>query len=478
MLLLPDGRKVYKRPDSDDLTLYAQAAADWETARLAGAPYPKQEIPPGNNTDQARGYNYRFWYQMFNARQLLCLSSLLEAIVHEPDRPIREQLLLLFSGILEFNNLFCSFKGEGTGAVRPLFSHHIIKPERTPLEANVWGTPKSSGSFSTLFERRLLAAQAYAADPFELKVMDDNGRAAGRKVYRINRSLAVRLADAFDEVATGAADALILSGDSASLPLPDGCVDAVVTDPPYFDNVHYSELADFFHVWLRLAFDGNDSAFSAASTRHPNEVQDTDPSAFEKGLGAVLAECRRVLKPDGMVTFTFQHARMEAWLALVNALEHARLRVVATHPIKAEMSVATPKSQAKEPINLDVVFVCRPVSQMADHTFVLPTVDDLLGRVREYVLRLTTAGLTLSRGDLFVIAMSQFVTQCQSANDLDGVYRRAFSDEQAAILAELGVALERLSPDELIARREARQLRLLDEPALYTVPETAGYAIS
>jgi adenine-specific DNA methylase len=185
-----------------------------------------------------------------------------------------------------------------------------------------------------------------------------------------------------------------------------------------------------------------------------------------------------VLKPDGLVTFTFQHARMEAWLALVNALEHARLRVVATHPIKAEMSVATPKSQAKEPINLDVVFVCRPVSQMADHTFVLPTVDDLLGRVREYVLRLTTAGLTLSRGDLFVIAMSQFVTQCQSANDLDGVYRRAFSDEQAAILAELGVALERLSPDELIARREARQLRLLDEPALYTVPETAGYAIS
>jgi putative DNA methylase len=468
MLLLSDGNKVYKKPDAADLALYAQAVADWEAARRHGVPYPTQEIPPGVNTDQARGYNYRYWHQMFNARQLLCLSTLLEAILRQPDRAIREQLLLLFSGTLEFNNLFCSFKGEGTGAVRPLFSHHILKPERTPLEANVWGTPKSSGSFSTLFERRLLAAQEYASDPFELKAVRDNGRTAGQKIYRLNRPLAVQLADTFDDVAGGKANALILSGDSATLPLPNGCVDAVVTDPPYFDNVHYSELADFFYAWLKLALDGSEPAFAPLSTRHPAEVQDTDPLAFEKGLGAVFAECRRVLKSEGIVTFTFQHARAEAWLALVGALERARLRVVAVHPIKAEMAVATPKSQAKEPINLDVVFVCRPDTATASRLPDLPTVDSILTCARRQVARLTSAGLTLSRGDLFVITMSQFMVQCQRPAVQRSLSKDDFNDERAALLAELRMALEYLSPDELTARQEVRQLRLLDEPAVYT----------
>src|SRR5215210_4914054 len=107
---------------------------------------------------------------MFNERQLLALGTILSEILQEGDEDVRRQFLLLLSGVLEFNNLFCSFKGEGTGAVRHLFSHHILKPERTPLEANPWGTEKSSGAFATLFERRLLAAKRYCADPFELRV--------------------------------------------------------------------------------------------------------------------------------------------------------------------------------------------------------------------------------------------------------------------------------------------------------------------
>ena len=81
------------------------------------------------------------------------------------DRSTRDALLTLFSGVLEFNNMFASYKGEGTGAVRHMFSHHILKPERTPIEANVWGTPKSSGSFSNLFRSRLLRAIDYRESP-------------------------------------------------------------------------------------------------------------------------------------------------------------------------------------------------------------------------------------------------------------------------------------------------------------------------
>src|SRR4029079_9341410 len=64
--------------------------------------------------------------------------------------------------------MFASYKGEGTGAVRHMFSHHILKPERTPIEANVWGTPRSSGSFSTLYRSKLLRAIRYREAPTEV----------------------------------------------------------------------------------------------------------------------------------------------------------------------------------------------------------------------------------------------------------------------------------------------------------------------
>jgi len=368
---------------------------------------------------------------------------------------------LLFSGVLEFNNMFCSFKGEGTGAVRPLFSHHILKPERRPLENNPWGTPKSSGSFSTLFEHRLLAAQKYAETPFELEAVRHNGRIAGKKVYGINRPISIHPAAKFDDMLTDSKNALIISGDSASLSLPDGCVDVVVTDPPYFDNVHYSELADFFYVWLKIALAKSKPTFAADSTRNPAEVQDTNAQAFELGLGAVFDECRRVLKPDGIMAFTFQHSKEEAWLALTGALRHARLQVVVAYPIKAEMAVATPKSQAKEPINLDVVFVCRPASAFDDRETHL-NMNGILAKVAQQVRRLTSAGLTLSQGDLFVIAMSQFVAQCHQVSESN-----PSTDEWAATLTELRKALDTLSIESLSENQPVRQLRLLEEPTTY-----------
>jgi len=84
----------------------------------------------------------------------------------------------VFSGVLEFNNMFASYKGEGTGAIRHMFAHHILKPERVPIEGNVWGTSKSSGSFSTLFKSRLLRAIEYRTAPFEIASGIGNGGAA------------------------------------------------------------------------------------------------------------------------------------------------------------------------------------------------------------------------------------------------------------------------------------------------------------
>ena len=153
LVLVGNGEKEYQRIIPHDLALFNEAERQLQTRRNA---YPVVAIEPGYNTDQALGYNYTHWHLMFNARQLLCVSILAERIRQIEEPRTRELFACLLSGCLEFNNMFASFKGEGTGAVRHMFSHHILKPERMPLEANLWGTPKSSGSFSTLFESRIL----------------------------------------------------------------------------------------------------------------------------------------------------------------------------------------------------------------------------------------------------------------------------------------------------------------------------------
>lgn len=141
------------------------------------------ELADGYNTRQVLNYSYRSWREFFNDRQLLALGWLRQAILELPDDAVRAAMLTTFSGALEFNNMFASYKGEGTGAIRHMFAHHILKPERVPIEGHVWGTSKSSGSFSTLFRSRLLRAIEYQAAPFEVGVECGSGRNGGRRVY-------------------------------------------------------------------------------------------------------------------------------------------------------------------------------------------------------------------------------------------------------------------------------------------------------
>ncbi len=119
---------------------------------------------------------------MFNARQLLYLPVLASDIDAVAD-PVRHDLLTgQFSGTLTFNNLFTSYNGKGTGASPHMFAHYVLKPEQVPLEGSVWGTPKSSGLFSTIFQSRIRRALDYAVRPFELRPEHGNGKTAGEKV--------------------------------------------------------------------------------------------------------------------------------------------------------------------------------------------------------------------------------------------------------------------------------------------------------
>lgn len=354
MVLLPNGEKEYLPIDEQDSLLFGNAQRDFTERGFDKANFP---IEPGHNTNQALNYGYRQWRDFFNERQLLCLDLLLEGILEIEEQNVREQFLTLFSGTLEFNNMFCSFKGEGTGAVRHIFSHHILKPERTPLENSVWGCSKSSGTFSTLFQSRLLRAKEYLKKPFELRI-EPSGESS--KVF-CNAPLQPVFVQDFKALTATPGACLLLNGNSSNLPLPDKSVDAVVTDPPYFDFVHYSELADFFHAWLAPALKNQYPFFEKNTSRRAGEVQHKTPEAFARLLADVFRECGRVLKNDGVLVFSFHHSRNEAWAAILFALREAGFQIGQAYPIKAEMSVSTPKAQAKSPINLDALLVCKKV---------------------------------------------------------------------------------------------------------------------
>jgi len=385
------GNKRYERIDDHDLALYEEARA---RLRRYGStlPQPEGQLEPGYNTRQALRWGFTAWSQFHNDRQLYCLGRIAKAVRDLSQiGPEREALIALFSGTLEFNNLFCSYKGEGTGAVRHIFSHHILKPERTPLEANPWGTPLSSGSFSTLFDRRIRRAHEYKVNPHDLSIT--NG--AVERVFGISATTVGEIATNFAEFDRDGARFYIAHGDSSRTDLPDASVDLIATDPPFMDNVHYSELADFFHAWLRqlTPFAGYPVT---GTTRGDGEVQSTSPTAFGSAIGHVFTECARVLKNEGLLAFTFHQARIAGWIELMTALRGAGFVVTALQPVKAEMSVSATKSGASEPSNLDSIVVCRksPAPAIAVNAEAAAAVA--VGRLR----RLQIAGIAISRTDV------------------------------------------------------------------------------
>lgn len=417
LLLRPSGDKVYLPATDEDRQAYAAAAREFQQEDLL---LPDLTIADGHNTRQVLNYGYRSWRDFFNDRQLLALGLLHRAIGNIEDVDARNALFSVFSGALEFNNMFASYKGEGTGAVRHMFSHHILKPERTPIEANVWGTERSSGAFSTLFRSRLLRCIDYRERPFEVSRTVQRRNASNAKVFGCSDPFSGQIDGAWPSAGGPSRRVFLSCGSSHRTGLATASVDYVVTDPPFFDNVHYSELADFFYAWQQLRPDARHS--DVRTTRQPEEVQDKAPLAFATKLQAVFHECHRVLKNTGLLVFTYHHSRHDGWVSVCEACLNAGFRFVNAHPVKAEMSVAAPKSQAKEPIDIDIILVCRKASvdersYRDDEVAWLRGIETTRAKVSRYLQK----ARRFSKNDMRVLLISQLLVQLSPGRSVDQV---------------------------------------------------------
>ena len=406
LVLTADGKKRYLAATDTDRLLYrkaSEALADRIDA------YPVVAIAPGYNTNQALGYNYRHWHEMFNDRQLLCLSILAERIRALGDPVLRELFACLFSGVLEFNNMFASYKGEGTGAVRHMFAHHILKPERVPLEANLWGTPKSSGSFRTMFEGRIRRALDYAENPFELRLAPGNGARPRRKFTGFPShwgSTSPKPTRSSRTVGASICPAAIPAGPTS--PTVRWTPSSPIRPSSTMCTIPSSPIS--FNVWQRHIL-GEEGTRRSPTTRSEAEVQNADAVTFTQRLSRVWTESHRVLADHGVLAFTYHHSRSEGWHAVLHALMAAGFGITAAHPVKAEMSVAMPKLQAKEPIDLDIVLVCRKRASLTARRWNGNLWDSVMPIVSGQVRRLRARARRLSRNDIRIIVMAQLIRQ-------------------------------------------------------------------
>lgn len=141
--------------------------------------------------------------------------------------------------------------------------------------------------------------------------------------------------------------AVVVRGSATKLPWADSSVDAVITDPPYYDNVPYSDIADFFYVWLKRTV-GHRYTTHFASQLTPKKSEaiadagrhagswDKAKVAYEEMMLSTFRETHRVLKETGTLAIVYAHKTTLGWATLVDALRRAGFMVSEAWPLDTE----------------------------------------------------------------------------------------------------------------------------------------------
>jgi len=352
-LLTKQSGKFFKRITPADLDLYNRAKQIWEEHKDS-LPYPKSEIPNGQETHRLLEHHYRYWHQMFNERQLLALSTLLATIGAEPNTDLRHLLLSAFFSLLNNTSDFCTYR-TSVLALRQVFARHDFAPKIAPCENNVWGSAFGMGGFS-VFEQAVKEGVRYATNPTDRRVIAPSKAGAktkqgdfytGETVFRDSGVLALEATDSR----------------TLNVTIMFERIAFVITDPPYASNVNYSELADYFYVWLRLLLKDEYPHFAPDYTPKSTEIivnptRGLTATDFKAGLRDVFLRAGEKLDGDGLLVFTFHHAEGSAWEALLEAVCEAGFVVEAIYPIQGEPE-ASLHLLDKQAISYDLIHVCR-----------------------------------------------------------------------------------------------------------------------
>ncbi len=198
-----------------------------------------------------------------------------------------------------------------------------------------------------------------------------------------------------------------------------GEYDTIITDPPYYDAIPYSDLMDFFHVWLRRSTHSLSAEIDAAfqqplGPKWDHETGDgeliDDASRFdgdkvlskknyEDGMARAFQACHSALKPDGRLVVVFANKSPDAWETLAAALIRAGFVVDGSWPIQTEMGNRT-RAMASAALSSSVWLVCKKRSP-ARPGWDTTVLADMRERIRTQLRDFWDAGI---RGPDFVWA--------------------------------------------------------------------------
>ena len=357
------------RPE-DDVSAAVQAALDeklpeWEARNII----PSEAYPANTNDDRPRQYGMPLWREMFSPRQLLGHGTSVEVFhelvdecggpgrVNSLDTAALSYIALALDKMADYNSRLSRFEITKQRMANT-FSRHDFAfcwsfAEMAPTIAGLGYDWVTTAVGKALYELIELAGH---------KVEDDTPLLSSGQVSPSRREIEVR------------------HGSGDDLPFVDSAsVDAVVLDPPYYDNVMYAELADFFYVWLKrtagllfpepftdlLTDKDREAVANPAKFKDFSSVRGSGGAKKRAGrdyqgrMQAIFAEARRVLKPDGIMTLMFTHKASGAWDALAKGLVEAGFVITASWPLQTEAEGSLhikDKNAAKSTIFL----VCRP----------------------------------------------------------------------------------------------------------------------
>jgi len=349
----------FKTAEKDDLIRYQQASRHLEEIdKKFGRFAPDRVIPTDGRSDQRPLiHGFTRYSDLFNNRQLLHLTLLGRAIKEVEDPKIRKILTMAYSEHLTTNCMYTAY-AFGYRRISPMFSIHGYRHITRPVEINPWLDGIGRGTFPNVLTK-IAKAISFAVSPSEL---DPKG---GRISSKKQKKATIQEASVHPwQVLNGSTKASILTKTSESLEeIPDSSIDLVLTDPPYFDNLSYSELSDFYLAWHQALgsaeppYDNKDLSApieeNLALKNHNKESIDT----YRNKLNRIFCECRRVLKTDGILVFTYHHKSPVAWNAIGNTLAHSGLKCTAVLPLRGEGQGGLHSYNGT--IKWDAVFVCR-----------------------------------------------------------------------------------------------------------------------
>ena len=332
-----NSRVAFWPPSEEDIALAMQES------KLPRPSCLEQRIPLGNETAKLLRFGFATWADLYPERQVgVLLAAARELSQMKIDERIRDRLMLCIAGATEMPGHICRWDRFNPKVFEGL-ANHRYSFDGLAVEPNPLGLV-GRGTLARRISASVVAACWLAAN------------ASPR------HNIAYRRSDSGRQNTAGGQGVTVVIGSSERILLRDKSVSLILTDPPYFDSVHYGELSWLFLAWTpAFGIARRAGRFFERQEAIPKTNSWRSEMEYVTKLRAIFRECARVLKDDGKLVLTFHSRNLHAWSALARALGANGFKIVALATVETENSADHAK-RGKNSFISDLVIECRRAS--------------------------------------------------------------------------------------------------------------------